>query len=172
MLSFGFPLKNMELFWTYGVFEMKIEHKPPASWVGNPFVTSWGDNPLNLLKSTRSEGWRSLTAKCCLTSLGEEILSHTRHSAHFNEFFIIILHFKLLLTVLLKDAGLSGSSGSLPGAKLHCRALRVYSRPSGNCEESCTFRLAKVLCLPERRAGRTRTGTPTASHAAVSWILI
>lgn len=75
MLSFGFPLKNMKLFWTNGVFEMKIEHKPAASWVGNPFTTSWGDNPQNLLKSTRSEGWRSLTAICCLTSLGKEILN-------------------------------------------------------------------------------------------------
>lgn len=57
---------------------------------------------------------------------------------------VIVIHLKSW-TVLLKDAGLPGSSGSLSGAELHCRALRVYSRPRGNWEESCTFRLTKVL---------------------------
>lgn len=171
MLSFGFPLKNMKLFWTNGVFEMKIEHKPAASWVGNPFVTSWGDNPQNLLKSTRSEGWRSLTAICCLTSLGKEILNHTRHSAHFNEFLSLLYILSCCEQFCWRMLVCPAVLAHFLVPSFTAETSEFTQGQAGTVKRAALF-ASRKCCLPERHAGRTRTGTPTASHPAVSWILI
>lgn len=63
-----------------------------------------------------------------------------------DNFTLMALHMKLQWAVLLKDSGLPCTSGSLPGAGTFTAEPSDFALGErGNCDESGTFRLAKVL---------------------------